>query len=149
MELNVGDLFDVDEVHVEMLFAGNTDITANPVNNYSVVMRLSDLTKSVLFTGDVGKDAGDYLAATLDPRKLKADYVQMAHHGQGCAEKNFYALVEAKYALWPTPLWLWDVDTGGGFGSRSWTTIETRQWMDELGVVLNYVSGLSGLIEIK
>jgi hypothetical protein len=29
------------------------------------------------------------------------------------------------------------------------TTIQTRRWMDELDVVLNYVSGLSGLSEIK
>jgi beta-lactamase superfamily II metal-dependent hydrolase len=155
VELNAGDLFDIDEVHVEVLFAGNTDLSDaseniyNPGNNYSAVMRVSDLTKSVLFTGDIGKDAGDYLVDTLDPAKLKADYVQMAHHGQYCAEKNFYELVEAKYALWPAPLWLWDNDQGDGFDSWRLTTIETRQWMDELGVVQNYVSGLSGLIEIK
>ncbi|MBT4511134.1 MAG: hypothetical protein HOC20_02820, partial [Chloroflexi bacterium] len=149
VQLNAGDLFDIDEIHVEVIYAGNTNITANPVNNYSVVMRFSDLTKSVLFTGDLGIEGGDHLVATVDPARLKADYVQMAHHGQVCAKKNFYALVEAKYAFWPAPLWLWDNDFGNGFNVGRLTTIETRQWMDELGVVLNYVSGLSGLKEIR
>ena len=30
-----------------------------------------------------------------------------------------------------------------------WKPAQTRRWMDELDVVLNYVSGLSGLTEIK
>ena len=149
VQQNAGDLFDIDEVHIEVLYAGNTDITTSSVNNSSVVMRVSDLTKTVLFTGDLEVAGGNHLVDTLEDGKLKADYVQMCHHGQQCAEKNFFELVDADYALWPTPPWLWDNDFGNGFNVERLTTIQTRRWMDELDVVLNYVSGLSGLSEIK
>ena len=37
--------------------------------------------------------------------------------------------------LWPTPSWLWtNLDGNGPF-----RTLETRQWIEELGVKENYV----------
>ena len=38
----------------------------------------------------------------------------------------------------PLAEWLWDNDNGGGIGSGDWKTLETRQWMEELGVRVNY-----------
>ena len=148
-ELNRGDIFDFDEIHIEVLSVSNTHITFNAVNNSSVVMRFSDPTKSILFTGDIGVEAGDNILETVEHQKLKAVYVQMAHHGQGCAGKNFYEVVDPVYCLWPTPLWLWDNNNGGGKGSGPWGTLETRKWMEELNVKSNYVSGVSGLVEIQ
>ena len=148
-ELNPGDTFDFDEIHIEIIGVKNTNITRNAINNSSLVMRCSDSTKSVLFTGDIGVRAGDRILETTNHQKLKSVYVQMAHHGQGCAGKNFYEAVDPDYCLWPTPLWLWDNNNGGGKGSGPWGTLETRKWMEELNVKSNYVSGISGLIEIK
>ena len=73
-------------------------------------------------------------------KRLASDYVQMAHHGQNGVDKDFYKAVAAKYALWPTPRWLWDVDSGKGKGSGPWKTLEVRAWMKELGIEKNYVS---------
>ena len=148
-ELNPGDTFDFDEIHIEIIAVKNTNITLNAINNSSLVMRCSDSTKSVLFTGDIGVRAGNRILETVDHRKLKSIYVQMAHHGQGCAGKNFYEVVDPDYCLWPTPLWLWDNNNGGGKGSGPWGTLETRQWMEELNVKSNYISGVSGLVEIQ
>ncbi len=148
-ELHQGDVFDLDEIHIEVLSVKDPSLTLNALNNSSVVMHVSDPVKSVLFTGDIGVRAGNKILATIDPRKLKADYVQMAHHGQDCAGKNFYEAVAPDYCLWPTPLWLWDNNNGGGYDSGSWSTLETRKWMEELNVKSNYVSGVSGLIEVR
>ena len=32
----------------------------------------------------------------------------------------------------------WNNDNGGGIGSGDWKTLETRQWMEELGIRANY-----------
>ena len=148
-DINAGDLLDIDEIHVEVLYAGNASITNNAVNNQSLLMRFTGHTKSILFTGDLGVEAGNDVLATVNHQKLKADYVQAAHHGNNGVDFAFYEAVQPKYCLWPTPLWLWNNDNGGGYDSGPWTTLETRQWMDDLGVISNYVSGVSGLIEIK
>ena len=76
------------------------------------------------------KEAGD---------RLKADIVQMAHHGQNGVDKKVYMAVAPRICLWPTPQWLWDNDNGDGYDSGAWRTLETRQWIEELGVERNYV----------
>ena len=63
----------------------------------------------------------------------------MAHHGHSGATKELYTVVSPKICLWPTPAWLWDNDPGTGYNTGNWKTIETRKWMEELGVQQNYV----------
>ncbi|MCK5852890.1 MBL fold metallo-hydrolase [bacterium] len=143
IEIKRGDAFDVDGIHIEILSNVNLDITFNAINNSSIVMKFSDENKSVLFLGDLGVEGGDKLLKSIDHKKLKADYVQMAHHGQGGVRKNFYEVVQPEYCLWPTPLWLWtNADGKGKFG-----TLEVRKWMKDLKVKKNYVSGF-GMVEI-
>ena len=62
----------------------------------------------------------------------------IAHHGQYGVNRDVYAAINPQIALWPCPQWLWDNDNGGGIGSGDWKTLETRQWMEELGVRVNY-----------
>ena len=150
IDIEPGRVFDIDEIHIEILATENPEITEGSVNNSSMVMRVSDSKKSVLFLGDTEEKAGNKILETVDHQKLKADYVQMAHHGQGAVNEAFYQVVQPDYCLWPTPLWLWNNDRrGGGYDSGPWTTLETRQWMDDLNVKSNYVSGISGLIKIN
>ena len=148
-DIDPGDVFDLDEIRIEILSVENTNITVNAANNSSMTMRVSDPSKSVLFLGDLGLEGGDELLGYVDYGKLRTDYVQMAHHGQGAVSEAFYQIVQPDYCLWPTPLWLWNNDNGGGYDSGPWTTLETRRWMDDMNVKSNYVSGISGLIEIK
>ena len=98
-------------------------------------MKVWDTQKSVLFSGDLGIEGGDKLLTSKYKDRLRSDYIQMAHHGQGGTNKDFYEAVGAKYCIWPTPIWLWNNDSGEGKGSGSWQTLEVREWMDELGVI--------------
>jgi len=143
IKLKPGDIFDIDGIKVEILSDVNLDITVNAINNSSIIMKFSDFTKSVLFLNDLGVRAGNKQLKLIPHSKLKSDYVQMAHHGQGGVDKKFYEIVKPEYCLWPTPGWLWDNDNGNGKGSGKWLTLKTREWMEELNVKSNYVSGLS------
>lgn len=132
----------------EILGVKNPELTANPINNSSVVMRMTGGGKTVLFTGDLGVEGGDKLLKSRFRDKLRADWVQMAHHGQNGVTEEFYRAVKPSVCLWPTPDWLWDNDNGGGKGSGPWKTLSVRGWMDTLGVKKHYVSK-DGLYRIE
>jgi len=135
-------------VKMKVLSAGNFDIAENALNNSSLVFKIWSKSKSVLFLGDMGEEGGQKILQTTDFADLKSDYVQMAHHGQHGVNKEFYKAVAAKYALWPTPEWLWNNRADGeGYNTAKYKTIEVREWMEELGAK-NYVSGLEGTIQI-
>jgi len=138
----------VDGINIEFLSTRNPEITVNAINNSSVVFKVSSSNKNVLFLGDAGFEEGNKLLETIPHKLLASEYVQMAHHGQNGVGEEFYKVVNPKYCLWPTPLWLWNNDSGKGFNSGPWTTLETRKWMNDIGVKENYPAYL-GLIEIK
>lgn len=92
--------------------------------------------KSILFLGDLGVEGGEKLLASPYRNRLKADYVQMAHHGQTGVSEEFYKTVNPKFCLWPTPDWLWDNKKGKG----PWKTLEVRAWMDKLDIEKHYVA---------
>lgn len=147
-ELELGQVIEVDGLTIEILGIKNPEIVDNGVNNSSIVMRVSDDYKSVLFPGDLGVEGGQKLMKTEYRHRLKSDYVQMAHHGQHGVDKEFYEAVSPKYCLWPTPKWLWDNDMGGGPGTGPWVTQDVRAWMDELGVLKHYFQ-FEGLQKIR
>ncbi|MFH6603066.1 ComEC/Rec2 family competence protein [Maribacter algicola] len=136
-------------VQLRVIGAFNESVVQNAVNNSSMVFRVESKSKSVLFLGDLGIAGGRTLLANVDPDLVKADYVQMAHHGQHGVDRDFYKAVSAKYALWPTPKWLWENRADGqGYNTGNFKTFEVRVWMDELGIKKNYVSGLDGTVQI-
>ncbi len=134
------DVYDIGEAHIEVLYSPNCEIQTNWINNSSVIFMLTLGGKKILFTGDAGVEEGDKcLSLYAGTDKLKADYVQMAHHGQNGVEKSFYEAVAPTGCLWPTPQWLWDNDAGKGYNTHGWKTIVVQGWMDELGVKEHYV----------
>ncbi|MCE5323891.1 MBL fold metallo-hydrolase [bacterium] len=148
VELSCGQKFILDGVNIQVLGIKNPEILTGTVNNSSIVLRVWDSTKSVLFLGDTGFEAGKKLLKSEYASCLHADYVQMAHHGQDGAGEDVYKAIKPSYCLWPTPIWLWNVDNGGGIGSGPWKTLETRKWIKELAVKDNYVTGVDGLVKI-
>lgn len=128
IELELGQILKIDGVTIEILGVKNPEITDNGINNSSVVMRVWDGQKTVLFTGDLGAEGGQKLLKGPYRHRLKADYVQMAHHGQDGVDEEFYKAVGAKYCIWPTPIWLWDIDKA----------LEVRAWMDNLNIQKHY-----------
>ena len=125
----------------------NPEITNNAFNNSSMVIKMNLEKSSILFLGDTGEESGDKLLNTQKD-KLKSDIVQVAHHGQRGAKESLYQEIKPTICLWPTPKWLWDNDNGGGKDSGQWKTLETRAWMEKLGVKKNIVEK-DGDITIK
>lgn len=110
----------------------------NAINNSSVMISVKAGGKTWLETGDLGVEGGRDAMRKLGSR-LKHDIVFLAHHGQCGVDKAFYELVAPEAAVWSTPTWLWDNNTGGGPGSGQFRTNYTKCWMQDLGVRKNYV----------
>lgn len=104
----------------------------NTFNNSSVAYRVDVNGKRILFLGDMGWEAGQNLLEKSNPADLKADIVQMSHHGQDGVEEGVYRVINPEICLWPTPQWLWDNEINGQPGP--WKTLTVRKWMDDLGV---------------
>lgn len=135
--LGKGDQIQVDGITITVVndpLFGDSD----PVNNSSLVYRLEMNGVRIMFLGDLGYLGGCMLLRNTSSEDLKADIVQVAHHGQNGVGLPVYQAIGARICLWPTPLWLWDNDNGGGQGSGPWQTLTTRRWMDLLHVESNY-----------
>ena len=122
---------------VEFLKARSQYEKYHIVNDASLVFILHFPCRSVLFLADLWIEGGRDLMRAVSSRRLQCDIVQMAHHGQNGVERAFYEIVRPKVCLYCAPDWLWDCDIGEGVGSGPWATLETRRWMDELGVELS------------
>ena len=146
-EVSINEKIKIDNIKCEILGIKNPEITENAINNSSMVIKMKVNNKSVLFLGDTGKESGEKLLKNQKD-KLKSDVVQMAHHGQSGADKDLYEVIRPKICLWPTPDWLWNNDSGGGFNTGNWKTLETREWMNSLNVKINYIEK-DGNISIK
>ena len=127
-------------VEINVLHVPDESISENKFNNSSVVFRLDAEGQHILFVGDLGEEAGDYVLSTVPHGELKADFVQMAHHGQQGVKKSFYEVVDPKACLWNTPKWLWDNDIGNGYNKGPFKTIEVQGWMKELGVHHHFIT---------
>lgn len=139
-DLEAGQKFTVGSAEITILYVPDESFTVNAYNNSSVVFRVDAEGQRILFTGDLGEEAGDRMLAEIPHDELRADIVQMAHHGQSGVKKSFYEAVTPKVCLWNTPLWLWDNNAGEGFNTGPWRTVEVRGWMDELKVQKHFVS---------
>ena len=140
VDLQVGQTWNIDGVYIEVFGVRNSELIQNPLNNSSAVLKVWDDRKSILFLGDLGFEGGEKLLAGPYGSKLRADYVQMAHHGQNGVGEDVYQAIKPSYCLWPTPRWLWDCDSGKGKGSGRWKTLEVRAWMDKLNIQRHYVT---------
>lgn len=102
-----GDVFDVDDIHIEILRVPNENITANALNNSSIVFRLTAKEQTWLFLGDLGVEGGNELVSHYGDA-LKCDICQMAHHGQKGVGDNVYALAAPKICIFSSAVWCWN-----------------------------------------
>lgn len=144
---SLNDKLEIDNINIEILGIRNPEITENPGNEQSMVIKFDTGKTTLLILGDTGEKSSAKLLQN-QKEKLKSDIVQMSHHGQAGATEELYKAVSPTICLWPTPDWLWDNDNGGGKNSGPWKTLETRSWMENMGVKKNYVEK-DGDIEIK
>lgn len=130
-QLQAGQVFQLGSMRVEVLSGANPDLAEN--NDQSCVFRVSEEDFSFLVLGDLAVEGGRRLLAS--GVCLKADAVQMAHHGQQGVEENVYEAIRPKWAFWPTPDWLWNNTPylGGAPGTGPFKTPEVIEWMRKLG----------------
>lgn len=138
-EPKLNDKIQIDNLEIEVLGIKNPEITENPGNEQSMVLKINTGKNSLLILGDTGEKSSKKLLDTQKD-KLKSDIVQMSHHGQAGATEELYKTVNPKICLWPCPEWLWDNDLGNGKGSGPLKTLETRSWIEKLSVKRNYVA---------
>lgn len=142
-----GGEYDFDGMHLKILSVAN-DFTTNAYNNSSMIMRVWDRRKSILFLGDAGVECGRKALEGPYRRYLDSEYVQMAHHGQNGCDEHFYRSIKFRACLWSTPLWVWDNDQGKGFNTGILRTFDTRVWMDRLLIKEHHVSCLEGIFRL-
>lgn len=140
-----GHEYTFDGMHVKILGITNEEFRNNPYNNSSTIIRVWDKKKSIVFLGDAGVECGNKVLGGTYRQELNCDYLQMAHHGQQGCSKDFYKSIRFHACLWPTPLWVWNNDQGKGFNTGILKTVETRSWMDEIGIKEHHVSCVDGL----
>lgn len=114
-----------------------TPIGKTDINDTSMLVRLTHGPTRVLFTGDLNQRLGTWLAtSTFD---LKADILKVPHHGtEGLAPNEFFAKVDPKIAMIPSPEELW-------FSLRS---KRTRDYFTEHKIP-TYVSGIHGSVTVE
>ena len=146
MTAQTGDVytFDGGAATVRILHTPDETLVRNPINDSSIVFRFEADGKRILFLGDLGPEGGDQLLADVPHEELKADFVQMAHHGQGCVSKECYAVIKPTYCLWPTPSWLWDNMGPGGYDTGIFGTVITRGWISSLRCVKKHYLMIHG-----
>lgn len=139
--VQVGDKFVFDDVTITVLRTLNNEFLFDFVNNSCAVYRIDGPSKSVLILGDLAELGGEEMVKNCDLTLMQTDYTQMAHHGQRGVNKAFYDHIKPKRCIWPCPDWLYDNDRGlwesgvsTGKGTGPWWTLDTRKWMDDLGV---------------
>ena len=146
-----GESITVDELKIDFLFSFHDGLYANLMNDASLVFKVHGPNKTVLFLGDLGPDAGDFLFRE-SRHLLKSDIVQMAHHGHMNIGMEVYAEILPEACMWCAPMWLYEEGEFPQYLSkteqhfkdrrmRMYGTAVTRKWMDLLGVKKHYVTG--------
>ena len=132
-QLKEGDVFNIGSAKFTVFYTFNPEW--KNCNEGSTIMRMDLGGVSVIFTGDAGVNAGNYVVEKYaGSGVLDCNICKMAHHGQDGVDRNFYEAVSPDVCLWPTPSWVWDNRNG------NLKTLEVRGWIEELGVKTSYVA---------
>lgn len=140
-----GDTLDIEGLQIQIFNAYEDyvdEMSDDLLNDGSMLFKATAGEESVLFCSDVGKGMSDYLLDTYGD-KLKADYVQMGHHGNGGLKRDFYEKVGAKAAFFDAPDWLMNDRSG------HYKTLKNTAMMAELGADIYSFSTTPNQILIK
>lgn len=144
------DVYSFDCLTVSVLNDACFDEGPNFANDTSVCYKFDTGKTKILFTGDLARKCNDYLQDEWFRAQIAdCQIVQMTHHGNNGASKEFYDAINLERCLWPTPLWLWNNDDGHGKNSFRFTTLTTREWMRERNVKKHYHTFDKKILEIR
>lgn len=140
-----GDEFDICGLDMEVFHsydyqqirdAGSTDLC----NDGGMIFKLSGKEKSMLFLADVGSLMSEGLASRYGNR-LKADYVQMGHHGNGGSDESVLKLVNPEIAFFDC--------TDGIMDNPDLNAAAKRQFMEEMGAIIYYYPTTPNMVVVK
>ncbi len=126
--VHAGDTLNVAGLNIEIFNAYDDyvdELSDDLLNDGSMLFKVSANTESMLFCADVGKHMSDYLLEKYGDR-LKADYLQMGHHGNGGLKSDFYKSIGAKAAFFDAPNWLIQ-DTSGRYTTMKNISVMAEQ----------------------
>jgi len=108
--VKAGDVFyNKEGIRLEALYAydgADTPVGQTDINDTSIIMSLRYGRTRVLFTGDLNRPMGTWLAK--NDRQLESDILKVPHHGAESAAPNaFFDAVNPQVALVPSPKSLW------------------------------------------
>ncbi len=135
-----GDVFFIDGIKIEVLIVpGEFDkpTSGAVVNDTSVIYRVTIGGQRILFLGDAHTQTGRLYYNTYR-NDLKADVVQMAHHGSQGIPRSIYKAIAPKVCLWPSSQYMWDP---ANQGSDKLETVDLHRYMcDTVGVKHHYIA---------
>ena len=125
------DEFDFGSLHFKV-FSNYDDVLTDTIgtydipNNASLVFKIEGKENSIIFTGDMyAPDMGAYLINRYGD-ELRADYLQLPHHGNSVMTYDFYEAVNPEAVLFDAPGWLMTDDT--------YRAKELEDWCNERGI---------------
>ena len=140
-----GDVLDICGLKFEIFstYDENVKILSNDfLNDGSMMFKVTNQEESMLFCADVGIGMSDFLVNKWG-ENLKADYLQMAHHGYGGLKDNFYQTVSPKVAFFDAPDWLM-LDTTGKYDNP-----QNAEFMQSLGCEIYSFNSAPNSIVLK
>lgn len=126
--VHAGDTFEVEGLAFEVFNAYDDyvdELSNDLLNDGSMMFKVTAGKESMLFCADVGDDMSDYLLKKYGDA-LKADYIQMGHHGNGGLKSDFYRSIGAKAAFFDAPDWLMQ-DRSGRFTTMKNTYLMAKE----------------------
>ncbi len=127
--VHTGDEIRIGGCRIEVLSAYEKKIdrlSSDLLNDGSMVFKVYGREESMLFCADAGKSISGHLRRRYG-KKLKSDYLQMGHHGNGGLEWDVYRLVDPRVAFFDAPDWLME-DVDGRY-----TTPQNKSYMEHRG----------------
>ena len=101
---HTGQIYKFGSSSVEILYTIEDMIPDQPgdmINNSSMVVRVTVSERSVILLGDALKETAQILTDTYGSY-LKADMVQLAHHGSWPGTEALYSNINASIVFWPS-----------------------------------------------
>ena len=145
IEVKAGDHYQIADLNVDFYNSYSNKIEGtDAVNDGSLLFKISGRRNSMLFCADVGWRMSETLIEQWGDN-LKADYLQMGHHGNGGLNEDFYRLVQPSVAFADAPEWLFHPEDGTAtYDSEIKTAI-----MEDVGAVVYYYATAPNRVEIR
>ena len=114
------------DIHVLHSYSNKVEGT-DAANDGSLILKIRGQSQSMLFCGDTGVNMSQTLIDMWGD-ELKANYIQMGHHGNGGLNADFYEIVQPEVAFFDAPEWLMYPEEG------TWYTTTTNiELMESMG----------------